>query len=131
MIIPKVQCLDETSWTEWVNSSSCEINTLTNRGFQYQTRCRRNTENEADNFDTCHDEYNVIECTPKERLLNLTDWSDWTPCRGYNSSTCPGRGQRAQIRNCENGCAFSNITQQNLTEVQNCDVTEDGFQTKI
>ena len=81
-----------TSWTAWVNSSSCEINNLTDsnlygKGFQYQTRCCRNTENEADGFDTCHDEYNIIECTPKERLLELSGWSAWTACRGYDTST--------------------------------------------
>ena len=130
MFILKVQCLDETSWTEWVNSSSCEINALTGKGFQYQTRCRRNNQNEANDFDTCHDEYNVTECTPKEWLLELTDWSAWTACRGYDTLTCSGLGQRTKFRTCENGCAFWEFSDKNLTIIEDCDVTEDGFKTR-
>ena len=130
MFILKVQCLDETSWTKWVNSSSCEINALTGKGFKYQTRCCRNTENEADNFDTCHDEYNVIECTPKEWLLDLSHWSAWTACRGNDTSTCPDRGQWTKYRTCKNGCEKWEISEKNLTRTEDCDVTEDGFQTR-
>ena len=124
----QVQCLDEASWTEWVDSSSCAVNTLTEKGFQYRTRCLRTTENETNNFKTCNEDYDVIECTPREWELELTNWSDWTSCRGDSTSTCPGPGQRTKTRTCENGCDYWNISPKNLTIMEDCDVDKDGFQ---
>ena len=64
-----------TSWTAWIDSSSCEINSYTGKGFRYQKRCR-NTEIDAGSLDNCKDsdiDYNFIECTSsKEWLLDLT-----------------------------------------------------------
>ena len=127
IFIHKLQCLDDTSWTEWVNSSSCEINALTEKGFQLRKRCRRTAETQPE-FDTCNEDYDVIECTPREWVLELTDWSDWTACRGDSTSTCLGLGQRTKTRKCENGCDYWNILPTNLTIIEECDVDKDGFQ---
>ena len=127
MFLLKMQCIDETSWTEWVDSSLCEINTLTGKGFQLRKCCRRTAENQPD-FDTCNDGYDVIECTPKEWELELTNWSEWTSCRGDSTSTCPGLGQRTKTRTCKNGCDYWKISPKNLTIIEDCDVDKDSFQ---
>ena len=61
------------------------------------------------------------------RFLVLTEWSEWTACRGFDSSICTGAGQRSRIRTCENGCC--DISSKNLTITEDCEVTKDGFIT--
>ena len=52
----------------------------------------------------------------------MTEWTPWTNCRGY----CGELGHRTKTRTCQNGCA--DISQENTTKIEECEVTEDGFE---
>ena len=52
-------------WTTWIDSSSCQFDPVTGNGFRYRTRCCKN-ENSLNNLDTCNDDQDVMECSPKE-----------------------------------------------------------------
>ena len=54
------------------------------------------------------------------------EWSDWGVCRAFDSSRCSGPGKRSKTRSCFNAC--DDISQTNLTQVEDCDVTEADFQ---
>ena len=45
---------------------------------------------------------------------------------GIDNSICVGSGHRTKIRTCDNGC--DDVLNKNLTIIEECEVTEDGFQ---
>ena len=51
----------------------------------------------------------------------MTQWTDWTNCRG----SCSELGHRTQTRTCQNGCDV--ISQDDMINLDECEVTEEGF----
>ena len=52
-------------WTAWVDASRCHFDQNVGNGFRLSTRCCA-TQNGSDNLDSCNDERDVMECSPRE-----------------------------------------------------------------
>ena len=71
------------SWSSWVDSSSCELNYETGKGFRHRARNCSNDQNAID-----HD---VVECTPRECINNNCN------CEVNRSENLPIDGKQFQF----------------------------------
>ena len=80
------------SWTSWIDPTPCVLNPTTGSGFRNRRRCCDEfiiiSEN---NIDTCNDELDAIECTPRECINVECDCNVQSNTFGFRNGVCSSK----------------------------------------
>ena len=77
-------------WTSWVDASRCHFDQKVGNGFRNRSRCF-STQNDSDNLDTCNDDQDVMECSPRECTDVQCNCNLSSESFGLKNGTCSGK----------------------------------------
>ena len=77
-------------WTSWVDSSRCHFDQNAGNGFRNRTRCC-STQNDSDNLDTCNDDQDFMECSPRECTDVQCNCNLSSESFGLKNGNCSGK----------------------------------------
>ena len=89
-ISPPTTTMLSCIWTSWVDASRCHFDQNVGNGFRLRTRCCA-TQNGSDNLDSCNDERDVMECSPRECIDLQCNCNLSSESFGLKNGICSGK----------------------------------------
>ena len=88
--LPNESSTSSCIWTSWVDVSRCNFDQNVGNGFRNRTRCC-STQNDSDNLDTCNDDQDVMECSPRECTDVQCNCNLSSESFGLKNGNCSGK----------------------------------------